>query len=125
MIIESTNDTEITTNADISFTIQCRIDSIPVISSVTWYKNGVIVNEIPGRIDASADGNLFELELNGVFENDTGLYVCSFNNPAIPLVVSEAINLTVVAEGSYISYYNNNNYNNICLIFFMTLINAS
>ncbi len=84
------------------------MESIPTITTVVWYKDGILVEDEPGHIDISTDGILFELELIGVFVNDTGLYVCSFNNIAIPLIVNETINITVLPESEYRNTCNNN-----------------
>ena len=76
--------------------INCIIESSPD-PVVTWYKDGVQVNET-GRIDIqidSQDVRRYELAIRNVIVSDSAVYMCSANNTIIPSSVSAAITLTV------------------------------
>ena len=79
--------------------LSCRVNSVPIPTVAQWFRNGVIVDEVPDRIVIRFDGDLLELQLYKAVENDTAIYTCLFNNSLIPVVVTETIVLSVTTEG--------------------------
>ena len=83
--------------------INCIIESSPD-PVVTWYKDGVQVNET-NRIDIQIedsdrqDVRHYELAIRNVIDSDSAVYVCSANNTIIPSSVSATITLTVTNIG--------------------------
>ena len=85
--------------------ISCTIESTPD-PDVTWYKDGVLVNEssrIDIRIedDSNQDVHIYELIISQVDVSDAGVYMCFANNTIIPSSVSNTMTLNVTSGKSH------------------------